>query len=514
MSLAQGIDALDAGNYAAAESILQAIVTHDPRAHAAWHALSVTAMRSGFADVAVERARRALELDKRNVLYLNTLGIAYGELGEFSAAEKLFRRAVKVKPASVEARYNLGKVLHKLGRLAESLKEYERAYAIAPESRQAQVGLAEISLVHGQPGRAMRLLSAAGAAEDPNLIARYTECLADVESPEAAVDWLRAVLVQRPDWRFVHYLLAVLLLALGSWRDAWKHYFLWWRTHRLPERAAAPEPLPARLDGERILLRGELGLGDILFYLRFAGELRSRGAAIAVACPARLAPLLAPDVAVIDEHDRQAAFDRSLWLGDLPGLLEAESSPGAFPLRADAAESARARQKLASLGPPPYLGLTWRAGTDVLRGREFGADRSLLSKEIPPVSVGEAVRGWRGTLVSLQRGPRAAELEALVTAAAAPVHDLASVNENLPEALAILEALDDYVAVSNTNIHLLAGRGRTARVLVPHPPQWRWMRREGPSPWFPGFAIYRQPVTREWAQPLARLRQELFAART
>ena len=90
------------------------------------------------------------------------------------------------------------------------------------------------------------------------------------------------------------------------------------------------------------------------------------------------------------------------------------------------------------------------------------------------------------------------------------MHDLAASTEDLGEALGVLGALDEYVGVINTNMHLLAGLGRTARVLVARPIDWRWMR-DGDSPWFPGFAIYRQPPSYDWAEPLSRLREDLLA---
>ena len=76
-----------------------------------------------------------------------------------------------------------------------------------------------------------------------------------------------------------------------------------------------------------------------------------------------------------------------------------------------------------------------------------------------------------------------------------------------------LFALDEYVGVSNANMHLLAGIGKTARVLVPYPGEWRWMRRAGPSPWFPNFSLYRQPQSRDWSGALQELRGDLFKGR-
>ncbi|HZO02808.1 MAG TPA: hypothetical protein VFB93_16555, partial [Burkholderiales bacterium] len=132
----------------------------------------------------------------------------------------------------------------------------------------------------------------------------------------------------------------------------------------------------------------------------------------------------------------------------------------------------------------------------------------LVYKEIALELLGQSVRGWRGTLLSLQRGLQPGELAALREAAGAQVHDLAPMTEDLRETLALLAQLDEHVAVLNTNMHLLASLGRTARVLVPRPLDWRWMR-EGESPWFPGFSVYRQPAGLDWREPLDRLRREL-----
>jgi len=64
--------------------------------------------------------------------------------------------------------------------------------------------------------------------------------------------------------------------------------------------------------------------------------------------------------------------------------------------------------------------------------------------------------------------------------------------------------------VSNTNMHLRAALGRTARVLVPLPPEGRWGSSGEVSPWFPGFAVYRD--TAGWDAALERLRADLAKA--
>jgi hypothetical protein len=70
--------------------------------------------------------------------------------------------------------------------------------------------------------------------------------------------------------------------------------------------------------------------------------------------------------------------------------------------------------------------------------------------------------------------------------------------------------IDDYVGVSNTNMHLLAGLGKTAKVLIPYPPDWRWMAEGEESPWFKGFKTYRQLTNGYWSLALQNLTQDLL----
>jgi Tfp pilus assembly protein PilF len=508
----QGAAALEANDFASAERLFRSIVDADPRAHPAWNALSVVAVRAGMPDVAAAHAERALQLDRRNPVYLNNLGVALGELGRFDESEQALRRALKARPAYAEGQFNLGKVLHKLGRLDESLRAFERAYAMDANFPGLRASLCQMYRKHARPERAMAVLREApgGLEHDDEFTPVVAETLAELEGAAAAVAWMREVIARRPAWHAARFTLAQMLLSLGEWREGWREYQ--WRPNVLQERGAGlPAALPADLAGGRIRVRGEQGLGDTLFFLRFAAELRSRGAAVELALPRKLAAVLggASGCEIVPEDAAAPSAARQVNGGDLPALLETDAVAGAFPLARDDAAAARWRRRLAELGPAPYLALTWRAGTDVLRQQEFGRHRGFLSKDVPPAALGAALRGWRGTLVSVQRAPAPGETEALGAAAGAAVHDLSAANEELPEVLALLSVVEEYACVSNTNVHLLAGIGRAARVLVPYPAEWRWMR-EGASPWFPGVAVYREPQSRGWEAPLAKLRGDLL----
>jgi Flp pilus assembly protein TadD len=468
-------------------------------------------LQAGETKLALECALRAHELKRNNPDFLNTLGVAYGEAGQLDLAEATFRKLLKRRPGFVDALVNLAKSLEKQERLDEASRHYERALAIEPAFPKLAVNLSLVFGLRGEVDRSRSLLEKHARHIDPqDLVIGMARCAADAGDVEGALARLRAAVAAHTDWKLARSALAHLLLSTGHWREGWSEYVQ--RRNLFEARPTElPPALPERLDGRKLLLTGEQGIGDVLFFLRFAPLVRDRGARLVLACERKLHPVLQSGE-ILDEvraDENPAGFDRAILTANLPAVLQSEATPPAWRLQVDESARRAARETLAALGPAPYLAVTWRAGTDTARGREFGAERISLTKSAPPRLLGEALRGWRGTTILLQRGARAEDAAEFAAGFAAPFHDLSALGEDLRALLATLSLVDEYVSVSNTNIHLLAGIGRSARVLVPFPPEWRWMRRDDRSPWFPGFPVYRQPVLRDWRVPLAALRKDL-----
>ncbi len=115
-------------------------------------------------------------------------------------------------------------------------------------------------------------------------------------------------------------------------------------------------------------------------------------------------------------------------------------------------------------------------------------------------------------MVLLQRRPDPNEKEAFHEGLGRGAVDLSNVNDDLEDALALLSVLDEYVCVSNTNVHLVAGLpSKRARLLVGMPSEWRWGLRQATSPWFPDFPVYRQADDRSWDEALRKLAYDLGA---
>jgi hypothetical protein len=148
--------------------------------------------------------------------------------------------------------------------------------------------------------------------------------------------------------------------------------------------------------------------------------------------------------------------------------------------------------------------VTWRAG--------IANKADAVFKLAPIGDIAEALRPATATVLVLQRHPEAGEIDALSRGLGREAHDLTALNDDLEDMLALLALLDEYVTVSNTNVHLRAGVRRASRVLVPDPPEWRWMAEGDESPWFPGSAIYRQGMDGDWGAAFGALTRDLYRA--
>jgi len=514
----RGLQAMREGRLADAEAAFAQMASSNPKEHRAWHMLAVIALKGARPRDALQFAQRAVQHDRRNPTYHSTLGVAAAECGMLDDAIAHFRRALREKPGFVDASYNLGKMFVKVGDLKGAQDAYRRALAFDARHPGLRKNLAWVLRELGRLDEAIALLEQ-GSAESPgddDLLEHLADAYGERSGSAAARAAYAAAIERLPRSVLLRFGHSQLLLSLGEWRQGWSEYL--WRD--LVPRAGDPPLLPqwgslARdLSGTRLRLIGEQGLGDVLFFARFAPELKRRGASLALECQPKLVPVLRRSPLFDEVRPVDAAAlagapgGSSVFLGDLPALLGAETTPPPLPLTVDPQRAARCRETLARHGEPPFIGITWRAGTD-RREPEFGRRLDALSKQIAPESLAGALERIPGTLVVLQRRPRPEELAALAKRLGRTPPDLSALNEDLEEMAALLAVLDDYVGVSNTNMHLAAGVGRTARVLVPYPPEWRWMEAGDESPWFPGFKVYRHSVARSWTEALARLGADL-----
>lgn len=506
-----GLCLAEAGNYDEAIAVLDQTLAADPAVRESHANLALALHRAGrFAD-SLARYDTALRHWPHDPALLNGRGLACAELDRPDEAEAAYREALAADPADTDALLNLGNLRRRQGRPDEAEDVYRRALALAPDSAAVLGNLALLCADAGRHDEALSTIDRALAlrpdhADSLSNRGWVLKAAGRIEEAIAAYD---RALSRAPTHREARLGRAISALLLGRFGAGWRDY-LGRDTVRDGGRDFRRDLLPAELNGRHVVIERDQGLGDEIFFFRFAGALRARGARTTYLADPRIAAMLGRS-AIVDRAlpigDDPGPADIRLAVGDLPyvlGMGDGDSVPPPFALPSQSEREDALRRRLAAFGPPPYLAVTWRAGTRGMRGAVF--------KEAPPNFMAGAIRGAPGTIVAIQRLPDDGEVAALAARLGRPVMDLTALNDDLEDMLALMGLLDDYICVSNTNVHLRAARGLPCRVLVPNPPEFRWMAAGAESPWFPGTRVYRQAPDGDWSQAVAALTRDLAAA--
>jgi len=441
----------------------------------------------------------------------------------FDEAVGEFEAAARLRPGSTEANYNRARALINLRRWGEAELLLRGCVEMEPGASDAYENLA---VVYGEQNRFDELFAACelgighcartGAlwqmkADWHLILGRAEDCL-DCHAHAMANAPLDDVLA----YGRLRFNYALALLTTGRIAQGWRE--MRWRPDRAsragghPNFAIDPAALSRDLAGKRVLILQEQGLGDELFFLRYAPMLKQRGARLSYQGESKMHAVLRGQSDLFEEllspEATPAGVDAALLSGDLPEATGGEFVP---PLRlvpqAELLETWRAR--LAQMGPPPYVGVTWKAGLGA--DESFRLRRAVLVKDIPVELLAGAMREVPGTVLVLQRNPAPGSVGRFSGALGRTAHDFSALNERLDEMLTLLQLLDEYVCVSNANAHFAASVGLACKVLVMRWPEWRWTAAGETSPWFPGFRLYRQQADEGWTAPLGQLARDLQA---
>jgi tetratricopeptide (TPR) repeat protein len=514
-------------------------------------------LRTEKLDAALAAAQRALRLRPGWGEALMLRGNVEARLGRFEAAEASFREATKALGMRPDLQANLGQVLLEQGRFTEALQAYDAALQGGIGPTVIEAGRARALLGLGR--RADAEATWKGVLErDPDSVEALEQLLqiytGDRRFEEVEAVCARGVAIaahaaifeifwgfaawarDRHEDALAHYREAarlaegvdaemfheankneaMALFMLGRLREGWERYLRRLDRSSLRRRYPLLAKDPAALAAAaplRIRIHQEQGIGDELFFLRFAPYLRAAGHRLSYRTEPKLVPLLAAGTALFDGVGREDEADPlpcdvELQSSDL-ALASGRELAAPLPLTIDAAAAEAAAARLREFGRPPYIGVTWSAGATA-EERRYLREAAVWVKHLPIDQLAAVLRPLQASVVVLQRKPDPADMAAFAAALGRRTLDATDVNDDLPRAVALLGALDEYVGPSNTNMHLLAGiGGRRARVLSQAPAEWRWGKAGSESPWFPGFRIYRQRADRSWNEAFLELGADL-----
>ncbi len=486
--------------------------------------MAVAASEQGHYADAIALLKKLLNQHPSNAAGWHNLAFNYSQAGELNEVIRCAKRALAYTPDDESSVVLLVSALLRLHELGQAQQFLDQWFTRFGRNRSAVLlnFQGEIHLLCGEGSAAANAFRAAIALDPTNamLMNNLSKALEFTGQFTEAITVAREALTLS-DNSMCHLQLSLLLLGAGQNAAGWEHYL------RRPLNSAFIRPFSSALDqdldpnisnnlaGRNLVIVGEQGLGDVVFFLRFLPLLKDVANAVYLDVDTRLHEILrsSEELSWIQFFSASAGVidPITLPLGDLPALLGCANFLAPLRFQPTEATLLSTRQRLSELGPPPYIGVTWEAGSKPLVGNRAGVD---MFKRIEPALLGEYLRGREGTFVIMQRNPDASDVAQFSRALGKQVTDCSDINGDLSAALAMLAVLDEYIAVSNTNIHLRAGvtgfgeQHRTT-TLVCHPPEWRWGQHDHESPWFPGIRALREsaPSGRPdtWSTALSQL---------
>lgn len=157
-ALGQAQQLIQAGQGAQARQLLERLLVQFPASGDAHYLLGVVYGQGGEPEKGAQVLRRALELDRRNPVFLLTLGNLLNSLHSFDESREVFRKALRLQPNFPQAHNGLGIAFSAEKRHREAQECYRKAMAQAPDFVDAQCNFAAACIEVGEYDEAVQVL--------------------------------------------------------------------------------------------------------------------------------------------------------------------------------------------------------------------------------------------------------------------------------------------------------------------------------------------------------------------
>lgn len=459
--------------------------------------LALALQQLGRGEEAVASYGRAILIEPNFAAAHCNLGVALHALERQEEAVESYNRALALKPDYAEALSNRGNVLTDLGRLEDALDSLQRALDLNPNYAKALNNLGNVLRLQGHLEKAAESYAKA-LTLSPN--AAKTHCnLGAVQYQlgqldEAVASFHRALSLE-PGHAETHINLGYYQLLTGDFQNGWENYGWRWHVKDFAlQHRRYQEPMwdGSSMEGKKIYIYPEQGLGDCIQFVRYLKLVEERGGRVIFESPAKLEALF-QDIeyveSVVTAGHSAPPFDCHASLLDLPGLLnttlETIPSSGSY-LRAPTSLTEKWRNRL---GPHEgfRVGIVWAGNPK----HNNDLSRSIPFEHLRPLLEMEEVEFY-----SLQVGERRNDIGAQEFDK--KLNDLSNDLTDFANTAGVIEQLDLVISVDTSVAHLAGALGRPVWTLLPLIPDWRWLLDRADSPWYSSMQLFRQERFGAW----------------
>jgi tetratricopeptide (TPR) repeat protein len=416
----------------------------------------------------------ALEINPELYEGYYNLGILSYEQGNIDDAITYFWKAIEVKPDLYLAYYNLGNAFKEQNELNLSVDCYKKAIGIKSNFDDAHYNLGVVFEKKRELSKAIECYNNAIGCNSKNLNANWN--------------------------------LALLYLQTGDFSKGWVMFEVRKDRTKSCKRIFSKTELTVEpVNGKRILVYSEQGLGDTIQFARYLKLLKDRNAYVIFECKPRLLELF-KDFDGIDKliywhnyDEKNIEYDYYISLLSLP--LYFNTTLGSIPARIPylTANKDKVNEWKSKIKYDKYLniGIAWSGAKANITGKE----RSCELSDFSPLFYISGIK-----LFSLQKN----ETIRKINYSDFPVMCFDNI-DSIPflDTAAIIENLDLVISIDTSIAHLAGALGKPVWTLLPYYSDWRWLLNKDNSPWYPAMKLFRQPKPGGWSKVFSTVADEL-----
>jgi len=480
------------------------LVALRPESAKAYTSLALTEERMGNLTAAADSYRRALSLDPGSPAAHCKLAIVLRQLDAMPEALRLSEHAVDLDPARFETYNTLAIVLTDLNKPMAATEAFRHSLALKPNSALTAVDLGYFFVKCGDITAAAESYRCA-IKSDPYLYVshlRLGTALTQLGDRAGAWECYQRARALSPTSSEVITYTGLLHLAEGNFGRGWPEYEHRESVRRARRRFRQPQWKGEPLEGARIFLYAEQGLGDALQCVRYVPLVAARGGQIVLGVQKRLRRLLAGtegawQVASEGETPPELKWHCPLFSLPLAFATDLSSIPTGIPyIHPDPRQVAAWEQRLR--GNSLRIGLSWGGNPQ----HPHDLWRSIPLERLAPLTY---LAGT--TFYSLQLGAPARQVKQL--GPHARLIDLQDEQKDFADTAAIVANLDLVISVDTSVAHLAGAMGKPVWILLNNSPDWRWLLDRNDSPWYPTARLFRQTTFGDWPDVVARVERQL-----
>lgn len=417
-------------------------------------------------------------------LLLYLAGCVMRSQGHIGMALPLFGKALSFDQRQPNLWMHYGATLHDLNEWEDAIKAFSVVAQMLPTDPMPPANIAAAKTQQGKWNDAIKYADKALSLDAENYIAHISKSFA--------------------------------CLALGRWVEGWRHGEYLYGRHlvvRVYNAAENEEPEWDGSPGKTVVVQCDQGLGDIIMFGQCLTDMVRDCREVIIECAERLVPLMKrnfPGVTVYGTLKQAGQswsldhkIDAHIHISALPKFYRKLDVH--FPRRPyitpDAQKVAKWREFLQRF-PRPWIGVSWQGGIQQTQKHL----RSLELAQLAPVLE------LPGSFFDLSYRDSEKEVNAWNARLQAHVVRPPIDQEDYDDTVALLACLDEVVTVTTTVVHACGALGRTARVLVPEVPMWRYAHRCGDGMiWYPDDSVklYRRKPGEQWESTIRRLAEDM-----